>query len=133
MADKNQKKKGRFSKAVIVVIIIYLMAIALWGMYIQMTTEQDTSTIIAIAYAGLGSELLMLLVKKVTSARKNEEKKSLVKKIPSLAKRLVNKRILEDDSFGEDDYYDDTDYDYDEDSLTETTESDEEQNKENQN
>lgn len=70
----SEKKKGRFSKVIVVFCILEMAFMQIWAMRIASHNSFLTDGLILANHAVFGGELLMLCVKRIFAGRENKDK-----------------------------------------------------------
>lgn len=71
---QKQKKKGRFSKGILVFMLVFLLIFTMASMYITYTTSTEPSTLITCVFAFCGAEGGFLAwIKKAKETNKRED------------------------------------------------------------
>jgi hypothetical protein len=89
--SKKEKKKGNFSKAIVVFCVVEMMLMQAWAMWIADRNTYSTDSLIVANHAVFGGELLLLCLKRLLTKEQNEdETKNIVEKI---TKKKLSKDI----------------------------------------
>lgn len=70
----SEKKKGRFSKVIVVFCILEMAFMQIWAMRIASHNSFLTDGLIVANHAVFGGELLMLCVKRIFAGREKNDK-----------------------------------------------------------
>ena len=70
----SEKKKGRFSKVIVVFCILEMACMQIWAMRIASHNSFLTDGLIVANHAVFGGELLMLCVKRIFAGKEKNDK-----------------------------------------------------------
>lgn len=73
--DKEKRKQGRFSKAMVIFCVLEMFFMQWWAMKIVQNQSMEITGLISVNHGVFGGELLLLCLKRIFANKDNKKEK----------------------------------------------------------